>query len=227
MFQVRPKRWIVERAFAWLNWSRRRSKDYELRHTSAETMIHIAFAHILLSRYNYFKIRPKEHFRTRFSRNVQFCSDFHDLPRGMALKGHSYCGGAVVAVSARGGVCVTCPAFSCACSALSLATLDLVCDLAIFARALAAFAFALEASSSRFCCLRCDFRSLLLMVPVGSETAVVGADGSVGAPVGAEAGVAGTACCATTLVANIAQNTREAKSIKRREELIIIFSSKE
>ncbi len=49
-FQVLPKRWIVERTFAWLNWSRRLSKDYELRHTSAETMIHIAFAHQLLRR---------------------------------------------------------------------------------------------------------------------------------------------------------------------------------
>jgi len=49
-FKVLPKRWIVERTFAWLNWSRRLSKDYELRHTSAETMIHIAFAHLLLRR---------------------------------------------------------------------------------------------------------------------------------------------------------------------------------
>ena len=50
LFRVLPKRWIVERTFAWLNWSRRLSKDYELRHTSAETMIHIAFAHLLLRR---------------------------------------------------------------------------------------------------------------------------------------------------------------------------------
>ena len=49
-FQVLPKRWIVERTFAWLAWSRRLSIDYELRHTSAETMIHIAFAHLLLRR---------------------------------------------------------------------------------------------------------------------------------------------------------------------------------
>jgi transposase len=48
--QILPKRWIVERTFAWLNGSRRLSKDYELRHTSAETMIHIAFAHLLLRR---------------------------------------------------------------------------------------------------------------------------------------------------------------------------------
>jgi len=50
LFRVLPKRWIVERTFAWLNWSRRLSKDYELRHTSAETMIYIAFAHQLLRR---------------------------------------------------------------------------------------------------------------------------------------------------------------------------------
>jgi len=49
-FQVLPKRWIVERTFAWLNWSRRLSKDYELHHTAAETIISIAFAHQLLRR---------------------------------------------------------------------------------------------------------------------------------------------------------------------------------
>lgn len=49
-FQVLPKRWVVERTFAWLNWSRRLSKDYELLPASAETIIHIAFAHLLLRR---------------------------------------------------------------------------------------------------------------------------------------------------------------------------------
>ena len=50
LFRVLPKRWIVERTFAWLNWSRRLSKDYEIRHTSAESMIYIAFVHMLLRR---------------------------------------------------------------------------------------------------------------------------------------------------------------------------------
>ena len=49
-FKILPKRWIVERTLAWLNWSRRLSKDYELRHDSAETMIYVAFAHQLLRR---------------------------------------------------------------------------------------------------------------------------------------------------------------------------------
>lgn len=49
-FKVLPKRWIVERTLAWLNWSRRLSKDYELLPASAETMLYIAFAHLLLRR---------------------------------------------------------------------------------------------------------------------------------------------------------------------------------
>ena len=49
-FRVLPKRWIVEHTFAWLAWSHRLSKDCEICPTSAETMIHIAFAHLLLRR---------------------------------------------------------------------------------------------------------------------------------------------------------------------------------
>jgi transposase len=49
-FKVLPKRWIVERSLAWLNWFRRLSKDYELPHTTAETMTYFAFAHLLLRR---------------------------------------------------------------------------------------------------------------------------------------------------------------------------------
>ena len=50
IFKVLPKRWIVERTFAWLNWSRRLSKDYEILPRSSETMTYIAFAHTLLRR---------------------------------------------------------------------------------------------------------------------------------------------------------------------------------
>ena len=67
LFRVLPKRWIVERTFAWLNWSRRLSKDYELRHTSAEAMIHIAFAHQLLRRTIWFL--------DRFSEGATLCRD--------------------------------------------------------------------------------------------------------------------------------------------------------
>ena len=50
-FKVLPKRWIVERTLAWLNWSRRLGKDYQLIPTTAETIMLIAFAHLLLRRY--------------------------------------------------------------------------------------------------------------------------------------------------------------------------------
>ena len=50
-FKVLPKRWIVERTLAWLNWSRRLSKDYELLHTTSEAMMWIAFAHLMLRRH--------------------------------------------------------------------------------------------------------------------------------------------------------------------------------
>ena len=49
-FQVLPKRWVVERTFAWLNGSRRLSKDYETSCCSAETMIMISHAATLLNR---------------------------------------------------------------------------------------------------------------------------------------------------------------------------------
>ena len=49
-FQVLPKRWVVERTFAWLNCLRRLSKDYETSCCSAETMIMISHTATLLKR---------------------------------------------------------------------------------------------------------------------------------------------------------------------------------
>lgn len=49
-FKVLPKRWIVERSFAWMGSSRRLSKAYELCPTSEETMIWISFSNTLLRR---------------------------------------------------------------------------------------------------------------------------------------------------------------------------------
>ena len=41
-FAVLPKRWVVERTFAWGNAQRRLSKDYEKNTLSSEAMIHIS-----------------------------------------------------------------------------------------------------------------------------------------------------------------------------------------
>jgi len=41
-FTIQPKRWIVERTIAWLNWSRRLSKDFEQKCIYSENIIRIA-----------------------------------------------------------------------------------------------------------------------------------------------------------------------------------------
>ena len=49
-FQVLPKRWIVERTFAWLGKYRRLSKDYEAKTETSEAMIYCAMIHLMLRR---------------------------------------------------------------------------------------------------------------------------------------------------------------------------------
>ena len=49
-FQVLPKRWIVERTFAWLGRYRRLSKDYEATTESSEAWVTIAMIHLMLRR---------------------------------------------------------------------------------------------------------------------------------------------------------------------------------
>jgi transposase len=50
-FEILPKRWVVERTLAWVNHSRRLSKDYEIKTIYAENMFMISHLHILLRRY--------------------------------------------------------------------------------------------------------------------------------------------------------------------------------
>lgn len=51
-FSVEPKRWIVERTFAWLGKCRRMSKDYELLTDTSMTMIYLAMSRLMLRRLN-------------------------------------------------------------------------------------------------------------------------------------------------------------------------------
>jgi putative transposase len=49
-FAVLPKRWIVERTFAWLGAFRRLGKDYEILTATAENMVRIAMLKITLAK---------------------------------------------------------------------------------------------------------------------------------------------------------------------------------
>jgi putative transposase len=57
-FHVLPRRWIVERTFAWLNRYRRLSKDYERKPTSSSSHVDVASIRLMLRRI--FKERAKE-----------------------------------------------------------------------------------------------------------------------------------------------------------------------
>lgn len=45
-----PRRWVVERSFAWLGRYRRLSKDYEQNTASSQTWIKLAFCSLMLKR---------------------------------------------------------------------------------------------------------------------------------------------------------------------------------
>lgn len=49
-FEVLPKRWIVERTFAWWEGTRRLAKDYEITVSSTEAFIHISMIRLMLKR---------------------------------------------------------------------------------------------------------------------------------------------------------------------------------
>ncbi|TWT90283.1 Transposase DDE domain protein [Pseudobythopirellula maris] len=49
-FVVLPKRWIVERTFAWLGRCRRYSKDYEKTAASSEAFAYIAMINLMSRR---------------------------------------------------------------------------------------------------------------------------------------------------------------------------------
>ena len=49
-FELLPKRWIVERTFAWIGRYRRLSKDYECSVKTSEAMIYLAMIRLMLKR---------------------------------------------------------------------------------------------------------------------------------------------------------------------------------
>ena len=50
-FKMLPKRWIVERTFAWIDTNRRTSKNYERLNQTSVAMVHLSAIRILLNRF--------------------------------------------------------------------------------------------------------------------------------------------------------------------------------
>jgi len=48
---VLPRRWVVERTFAWLNNFRRLAKDFEILPATSENMIRIAMIKLTVAKY--------------------------------------------------------------------------------------------------------------------------------------------------------------------------------
>lgn len=49
-FNIQPRRWMVERSFAWLGRNRRLGKDYERKVQTSETLIELAATRLVLRR---------------------------------------------------------------------------------------------------------------------------------------------------------------------------------
>ena len=50
-FKILPKRWIVERTFAWIDTNRRNSKNYERLNNTCVAMVHLSSIRIMLNRF--------------------------------------------------------------------------------------------------------------------------------------------------------------------------------
>ena len=62
-FVLIPKRWVVERTFAWLGRCRRHSRDCERRTDSSESMLRISSIHLLLKRIKPSNVYPPFKYR--------------------------------------------------------------------------------------------------------------------------------------------------------------------
>jgi putative transposase len=50
-FKVLPKRWIVERTFAWISFQRRMSKDYERNAESSQAFVQLSMVRVMLNKF--------------------------------------------------------------------------------------------------------------------------------------------------------------------------------
>lgn len=69
-FQVLPRRWVVERTFAWLGRCRRLARDYERKPAHAEAMIKVAMIRLMAARLAGEDIEPQGPIETEAARRL-------------------------------------------------------------------------------------------------------------------------------------------------------------
>ncbi len=62
-FQLLPRRWVVERTFAWIGRNRRMSKDYEFLPSTSETWVYLSMLRLMLKRLAREQNHPAFHYR--------------------------------------------------------------------------------------------------------------------------------------------------------------------
>jgi putative transposase len=60
---VLPRRWVVERSFAWIGRNRRMSKDYEYQLTTSEAWVYLSMIRVMLKRLAREQVQPDFHYR--------------------------------------------------------------------------------------------------------------------------------------------------------------------
>jgi putative transposase len=62
-FEPLPRRWVVERSFAWIGRNRRLSKEYEFLPATSETWIYLSMVRVMLKRLAREEVVPEFHYR--------------------------------------------------------------------------------------------------------------------------------------------------------------------
>jgi putative transposase len=63
-FKMLPRRWVVERTYAWMGWNRRLSKDYERTTSSSEAWCQVSMIHLMVRRLSPGKRVPEFRYRS-------------------------------------------------------------------------------------------------------------------------------------------------------------------
>jgi putative transposase len=62
-FHVLPRRWVVERSFAWIGRNRRMSKEYEFQPATSEAWVYLSMIRVMLKRLAREQVQPDFHYR--------------------------------------------------------------------------------------------------------------------------------------------------------------------